>query len=34
MWQTVDFECTNTPVESNNDNFVNKLFVKIPFAIG
>ena len=33
MWIAADFECMNVPVESKNNNFMDKLFRK-PVAIG
>ena len=34
MWMVADFECMNVPVESNNNNFRDKLFLDKPVAIG
>ena len=36
MWITADIGCLNVPVDSasKNDNFMEKLFVNEPFALG
>ena len=34
MWMAADFECMKVPVECNNNNFMEKLFVNKPVAIG
>ena len=33
MWMVVDFEFMNVLVESNNNNFMDRLFVNKPVAI-
>ena len=34
IWVTANFECMNEPLESNKDNFIDKLFVNKSVAVG